>query len=282
MYYNLKEEELRTICRNCIESMELWARRLIHDKMVESYGNNYVDYKNNNGEYIIKKEIREHIHKMISKSDKRFKRYVDTLFLNNLIYFLCNPKFYSNLFKEALDKMYPNGKDEVRTYLNRLINIRNSLSHANPISIREAEQAVCYSNDFIEGIKKYYEEKGMEKIWNVPRIIRVTDSLGNVFDDISEGYEENFFMANHNFRCGDTYRITVEVDSSFSRDEYEIRWNFGKKEYINKDTLVLKFDERDVSDYASVNCRVISNKNWHKFKYYDSEFYISFSVLPPI
>ena len=49
-------------------------------------------------EYIIKKEIRNHIKTMLSKEPDRFKRPVDTLFMEHIIYFLCNPKWYKKLF----------------------------------------------------------------------------------------------------------------------------------------------------------------------------------------
>ena len=46
MYYECSQEELRSYCRSCIESFELWARRLINEKMVECYGVDYVDAEN--------------------------------------------------------------------------------------------------------------------------------------------------------------------------------------------------------------------------------------------
>lgn len=58
MYHNFTEEELRSYCRTCLESLEMWARRLIHEKMVEKYGPSYVDAKNENGDYIINSDTR--------------------------------------------------------------------------------------------------------------------------------------------------------------------------------------------------------------------------------
>ena len=65
MFHSVSQEELRAYCRNCIESFETWARRLIHERMVEKYGDNYVDAISDSGEHIIKKEIPDHIHQMI-------------------------------------------------------------------------------------------------------------------------------------------------------------------------------------------------------------------------
>ena len=80
-----------------------------------------------------------------------------------------------------MDNIYPDGCDEARTYLKRLIPIRNKLSHSNPISIREAERVICYCNDFVDGIKIYFEKKGMGNMFNVPHAIRLNDSLGNEY-----------------------------------------------------------------------------------------------------
>ena len=41
MFDNYTEEELRSICRKNIESLEMWARRLIHEKFREKYGKAY-------------------------------------------------------------------------------------------------------------------------------------------------------------------------------------------------------------------------------------------------
>lgn len=183
MYYAYTEEELRSFCRRSIESLEMWARRLIHEKFTEKYGTEYVSHKTSEENYLIKKEVRDHIQRMLEKEPDRFHRAVDTLFFEHIIYFLCNPSFYGDLFEEALKFAYPNGCDEARVFLERITPIRNALSHSNLISVRQAEQAICYSHDFVDGLKKYYIERGQEQVWNVPRIIRLTDSLGNVFDN---------------------------------------------------------------------------------------------------
>ena len=163
---------------------------------------------------------------MLAKEPQRFQRLVDTLFLEDIIYILCKHSLYKELFKEALDYNYPQGLDEVREFLNRIVPIRNALSHSNPISVRQAEQAICYSNDFIDGLKKYYTQKGLEKMWNVPSIIKVTDSLGNVFYP-SDAIARTIFIKDKNgvFRVGDTYKISVEIDPSFEPSSYNVEWN---------------------------------------------------------
>ena len=91
MYYDCSEEEIRTLCRNSIESLEIWARRLIDEKMTEKYGKNYIDFCLENGTPIIKKEVCNRVKQMQQKEPKRFPRVVDALLLDDIIYILCKP-----------------------------------------------------------------------------------------------------------------------------------------------------------------------------------------------
>lgn len=282
MFYNYSNEDLRAYCRNSIESLEMWARRIIHEKMVEKYGKQYVTSQKADGNYVMKKEIRDQVKNLSQKEPQRIQRPVDALFLDHLIYFLCKQEWYTDLFKEALDFSYPQGKEEVRTFLERLIPIRNALSHSNQISVRQAEQAICYSNDFIDSIKQYYKEKGQEKVWNVPRIIRVTDSLGNVFEKPDE---QLCLRVQQPLHCGDTYSASIEIDASFSPLDYDIVWkNSGNivKNFNNATKFVIQFAEKDIDEIHSIECEVISHKLWHRRGIYDSKISFHLTVLPPI
>ncbi len=285
MYHNFSVEELRSYCRANIESLEMWARHLIHQKMSEKYGENYVEFQNQDGTFLIKKELRNHVNQMIAKEPQRFKRQVDALFLENIIFFLCNQNWYRDLFKEALDYIYPQGCAEVREFLSRLLPIRNALSHANPISIHQAQQAICYSQDFIEGLKKYYRDKGVEKMWNVPRIIRFSDSLGNSVENPIDILGGTINRVSTALYCGDTYSITVEIDPSFERDSYKIIWlnEMAKiKRFQNSETFSITFGPQDIAETHLIECQIISNKEWHKYTYYDCRVCWHLTVLPPI
>lgn len=286
MYHDYTQEELRSYCRACIESLEIWARRLIHEKMVEKYGDRYIELSLPDGNYLIKKEICDHISRLQKSDPKRFSRPVDCLFIDQIIYFLCKKDWYQSLFKEALDFAYPQGCEEAREFLNQLVPIRNSLSHANHISIRQAEKVICYSHDFIDGLKDYYKYKGKEKMWNVPRIIKITDSLGNTFENPTEkNIQCSIFTISPSLYCGDTYSVTVEVDPAFSPSEYDLIWqDAGHKtdEFKNNPTYVTKFTPKDVEEVHQIACFIISNKEWHKYKYYDCQVSLLLTVLPPV
>lgn len=286
MYHNYTDEELRSFCRSSIESLEMWARRLIHDRMISRYGQEYIRLKISEENFLIKKDVREHVQRMMEKEPGRFPREVDTLFFEHIMYFLCKPEFYRDLFGEALRYAYPQGIEEARTFLSRLVPIRNALSHANPISIRQAEQAICYSHDLVDGIKNYYKDKGLEQVWNVPRIIRVTDSLGNTFDNPTDGIVDGkIFKLTQDLRCGDIYSVRVDIDSSFSDDEYDIFWKNGNSrvtEFDDRNSFTVTFGEEDVAEIHTIDCIIKSHKSWHKYRYHDCKISLMFTVLPPV
>lgn len=171
MYYRYSEEELRTICRTHLENFEKWARIFIHNILSEKLGFDYFHSKGADGNFRIKKTLVENSDRMMASEPLRFLTHVDTLFIDDIIYILCKPDFYRDYFSSHLRTMYPDGCEELRTFLGRLIPIRNKLSHSNPFSIREAEQCVCYCNDFIECIKEYYKTMGQDKDFNIPTIL---------------------------------------------------------------------------------------------------------------
>ena len=283
MYFNYTQEELRSYCRQNIENFEIWARNIIHEKMSANYGSDYINYKVSDENYLVKKEIREHVSKMLKKDPSRYPRIVDTLFVDHIIYFLCHNQLYPTLFKEVLDEIYPDGREEARTFLSRLIPIRNPLSHSNPISMHQAEQAICYTHDFIEGVKSYYKKQGEEKMWNVPSIIKIKDSLGNVFENFKSNNDPEVILISQNLNCGETYSIEVDVDPSFSSSEYDIVWKFDhfKKDFKNNKKISITFTPKDVGELFAINCEIISKKEWHKYKLYDFRALICLTVLPP-
>ncbi|MEG1726260.1 MAG: hypothetical protein RR313_12790 [Anaerovoracaceae bacterium] len=280
LFENLTQEELRSASRQSIESFEIWARRIIHEKLSEAYGSNYFDYQFDNGEFLIKNDIREKAKHMQRKEPLRFSRYIDTLFLDELICFLCKPRLYVQFFKQILDYKYPQGVEEVREFLGRLIPIRNALSHSNAISVRDAEMAICYSNDFIDCTKHYYLKEGKEKVWNIPTIIKATDSSGNLLYSNSDGKTK----INPQFYVGDTYTVTIEVDPSFSPSEYTIKWlkkdSIIIPEFENKKYCTITFSNSDVSESWSLICQIISNKDWHKMDDCDDWLRLTVTIYP--
>jgi len=280
-------DELRSLCRKHIESLEYWAKRLIDEKLSSKYGNNFYNHINENGEPIIKKSIKEKAERLKRDNPQRFNRFVDSLFFEDIIHILCNPKFYNDLFKEALSYSYPQGKEMVREYLNRILPVRNSLSHSNPISVRQAEQVICYSNDFIDSLKEYYKIKGLENMFNVPTIIKATDSLGNEFYPSDYRVLNIISVRDKNgiFRIGDTYNITIEVDPSFEQSSYTIHWieknTYLREDLINSFMYHKTFETKDVGYQFNIGIEIITNNDWHKHIHRDDYVNFIVTVLPP-
>lgn len=293
MYCNLTEQELRNKGRTAIDSFEKWARRLIDEKFTEKYKENWFELKLDSGEYLVKKEIREKVNSIIASDSNRVKRKVDALFLEDIIYFLCTPKFYKSIFKEVLDFAYPQGNEEVREFLKRLIPIRNKLAHSNIVSVRDIEKAICYSNDFIEGVQLYYKSKGKEKVYNVPMIIRVMDSLGNEFNNqqisrnlTGRGHCDTRTEGNskQSIRAGETLSIEVEIDSSFNEDSYEVLWVYdNQNKAFSGHKIVINIDENFVRVDFTFYVSVISKEHsWHRCGDVDDCIGITYEILPPI
>lgn len=101
----------------------------------------------------------------------------------------------------------------------------------------------------------------------VPRIIRVSDSLGNVYDNPTDGItQETIFTPKQELRYGDTYSVNVDIDTSFSENEYDITWknqNHEIKEFRNHKRFIITFGENDISQTHTIACTIVSHKPWH-------------------
>src|SRR4030095_8905479 len=260
MFDRYTSDELRVICRSQIEVFEHWARRLIHNKLNSKYGDNYLDSKDENDGFIIKKNIREDVSKRLKERPERYSRPADALLTEDMIDILCNPKLYKSFYKEAVSYYFPDGVDELRTFLSRIITPRNKLTHSNPVSIREAEQVICYTNDFIESLKKHYEYKNLQMSYNVPQIIKVVDSFGQQMfrEELTEmDATINWFKRGKNpLRPGDQYSIEITVDHSFNEKDYEISWwvnHENMEDFKNKKAISFKVKEGHVKESFSIS-----------------------------
>ena len=177
---SIKDSEIRSICKEKIESLEHWLRRLIDDMLTPIYGD-YFSYTDTLGNRLIKKSLVQQVATRRANEPLRYPRNIDAVLLEDAVNIICKQDLYQNHFKPALVEAFPNGHDEAKTFFDRLLVPRNNLAHANAISIRQAEQIICYSNDVIDSLKIYYRAQGMQEAYDVPLILKVTDSFGNVF-----------------------------------------------------------------------------------------------------
>jgi hypothetical protein len=289
--HNIPEKDLRDHCRRIIESLELWLRRLIDDRLSEKYGSNYIDAKRADGSFVIKNEIRKTITKRLKQEPERFSRPIDAAQLDHKVSIICNSNLYNECFKEAFNSVFPNGRSEAHLFLKRLIEPRNRLGHANPISIRQAERVVCYSNDVIEALKFYYQCKGLEMRFNVPMINRVTDSFGRTFfaneinrNSTGRGVVDRRSDQSITLRSGDTISLEVEVDAAYDRNSYVIRWviPYGGDIDSGQERVSITLTNGNISPEFVIYCHVTSKKHWHRLGNIDDQIGIIYEVLPPI
>ena len=309
MFNDLSEEETRSYCRRTLESLELWLRRLIDYELRKKLGPDYFDKQDNDssGRYYINSTLRNKATRMIEENPGRYTRKIDTTFLDDLISIVTNPDLFRikdyGFFEPALSRCYPDGHQEAKTFLSRLVGPRNCLSHANPISVRQAEQVICYSHDVIESLKHYFVEQGMEQ-YNAPTILKVHNSFGQtIFMPDAEGgitsnkisYGRNSTGRGHiNYqlceeswlRPGDILSIEVEIDQNFSTNEYEVHWavHNGPRESLNNTSkIVIPIKNIHVNHNFNVSCIVKSTiKDWHRCGDVDDSITFIYKVLPPI
>lgn len=275
-------EEIRKSCRQRIEACELWLRRLVHDALYSEFGNDYIHSSELNGNAIFKSEIKSHVDSRIAASPNRYARKIDTLQLDHLASVICKQDVYKKYFKQSFSYGFPTGSNHLNLILNRLVPIRNALSHANPITIHDAERALCYCNDIISSLIEHYSEIGMEKDFNAPSFTRFSDSIGNTaFPDASQSHL-NF---NNKLRSGETIRVEVEVDSHFLPEEYTIQWvvnNISNGETGSGDAFVILLTPRHVGEKFTISAILKSKEQWHKHGNFDARLAISYTVLPPV
>lgn len=283
--------QLRDVCWKDIENVEHWARRLINDIMIEGYGEDYFNYSDDNGNRIIKMEIVRTLQSRVENEPRRFPRMVDALAFENLIAILCNRDLYAKHFHVALKYAYPCGVEDARHHMTVIKDIRNRYAHLNVISIRDAERAICYSHDFIDSLKEYYQKTGKEKDYNVPTFVKISDSQGLIYHFSSDGnnWLTDKECGSIKLRSGEIYRVEVEVDPTFDPSgfslEWYCEWEYEEKYKRFRDTncIDIHITNEMVGRSLKICCTLTTDKKWHKHGSYDDYFqYEIKTILPPI
>ena len=290
--HRLTEAELRTACKATIESLEVWLRRVIDIALRPAFGEDYINAQNPaGGQYVFKKALREGISRRVCSDPRRYPRNIDAALLEDAMYIVCHPRLYNKYFKLFFSSSYPLGSDELRFFLDKIAAPRNSLAHSNPIRVRQAEQVVCYSHDVIDAIKKRLEVLNMGRDFNAPTIVKIFDSNGSVFHDAQIKRNStgrggiNLSEDRSNWlRVGDTLSVEVEVDPSFSPDDYHVDWVY--KNQVPEHTgplgnrITVDILECHVGFEFAIYCMVTSNQSWHRCGDVDDCVSLIYKVLP--
>ena len=256
------------------------------------FGENYIDAQNRaNGQYVFKKAFREELSERVCREPARYPRHIDAALLDDEIYVVCHPELYAKFFKKFFASSYPLGNDELRFFLERIAVPRNLLAHSNPISVRQAEQVICYSHDAMDAIKDQMETLNMGKDFNAPTVIKIFDSNGSVFYDAqikrnSTGRGGVNLSEDRSrwLRVGDTLSVEVEVDHSFSPDDYRIEWVYKNQKTEHTvplgNRITIDILECHVGFEFAIYCKVISNRSWHRCGDVDDCVSLIYKVLP--
>ena len=140
--HQLESEELRRYCRDTIESLEHWLRRLIDDSLRSAHGPEYQEATDDKGNQVLNSRIRSNVEERRNSDPSKYARWIDAATLNDKIDIICNPPLYEQHFREPLQQAFPLGREEALHFLNLTSGPRNNLSHGNSISVR----AVSYTH----------------------------------------------------------------------------------------------------------------------------------------
>lgn len=280
----LSTEELRASCRQRLESCELWLRRLIHETLLSEFGSAYINTATLNGQPLFGGKVRKRVASRLATAGHGYARPIDTLLLDDLKSVLCKQDAFGKYFQPALRHGFPCGSMHLRLVLDRLVPIRNALSHANPISAHDAERVLCYCSDIISSLVVHYEGIGMSRDFDAPSFTRYGDSVGRVrFPSATD--EQLNFTQEAAFRAGDTIWLEVDVDAYYPSDGYTVKWqvaNIHDAERGEGQRFVLTLLPKHVSKDFAIFVSVASNKAWHRHGSHDARLVLVYTVLPPI
>ncbi len=289
-------EEVAQICRRKIESLETWFRRLIQDILSNHHGSDYLNATDENGNYLVKKSIRENIEATYNRNQEKYGRMIDATLLDDSIKIVSNPVLYELYFKDALKSAFDDAGNLhspllLKNFCERLIGPRNNLSHANPISIRQSEQVICITGDLISSIKKYYRDNGMEQDYNIPLILSCNDHLGikkyrNEFSSYTNGGKFINYgnQLEYTLYPGDSVSIAVDVDSAFE-GEYKTMFGVGgvaPNDFENH--FIVDINESDIGQNYLIRVSVVNinpNKKWARmYASIEDILELKYRVLP--
>ncbi len=282
--HRIPYDDLRLACRQKLETCELWLRRLIHDELSRRFGTEYFYQGRHNGMHLFRTDVRVHATQRMADNPNRYSKATDTLLFDHLIDTVCKHDLYALCFSSSLGQAFPEGPIEARTFLRRLVRIRNALSHANPISVHDAERVLCYCDDVIGALKEYYSNRNMMTEYNAPLFTRFVDSFGHS-DTPAKSHIWLDYTGSTILRPGDGMRLEVEVDSSFGPDDYIVSWivcNVARNETGTGPHFTLMLLPQHVGERLDIQATLNSKREWHRHGTFDARMTITYKVIPPL
>jgi hypothetical protein len=279
----LTSDQVHLSCRQRIEACELWLRRAIHETFRTAFGEDYIEASEFNGQPIFSNKVKARVQSFLAANPGQYARPIDTLLLDDLGTILSKDDVYRQYFKLVFENGFPMGVQHLRHVVSIIVPIRNALSHANAatLSLHDAERALCYCNDIISSIKNYYSTMSAADKFPAPVFTRYSDSLGTVWHPTSP--TDSHCIQGQPLHVGDEVRLEVEVDSTFSPDEYEIGWqvcNINQGESGKGSSFNLRLTDWHVGQRFVIQVTLKTNKAWHRLQNMDAYLTTEYEVLP--
>lgn len=263
IFNNFDADERASFIRTYTDSAERWLRHLVDLTLRPIMGQHYITQ----GPW--KKDLIRRVVDKIQTQPTQLQREIDATTFDQLIDMICHPDHWRN-FRDGLATAYPDGVEEARTFLTRLQDIRNGVAHLRPCSIRQMEQALCYSNDVAESVKQHLQATGMSKEFYVPTFVSYSDSLGNYGNlPASEWHYRAIDLSNlHHKRLypRDVLTIDVDVDSSFDQESYDVIWYIKTHPSWRgeESKAIITLTEEHISQRIEIQFKLKTTNSWHK------------------
>jgi hypothetical protein len=127
------EGERREIARRHLESADDY-------QLSAAFGPNYWDATITPATHVINPRLKKSVAERRAAEPTRFRRNIDATQFGETIGLALHPQLYQAHFRTTFATAYPNGENEARTFLVRLNDHRNRLSHGGTCSQRDLEQ----------------------------------------------------------------------------------------------------------------------------------------------
>jgi hypothetical protein len=109
------DAELRSICKERIEALEHWLRRLIDDLLATAYGNYFtnVDAKGNR---LIRASLSQQVESRRASEPARYPRRIDKVLLEDAVDIVCKPVLFRKHFAKPHSGPFPMGEKRLELF----------------------------------------------------------------------------------------------------------------------------------------------------------------------
>src|ERR1035437_142848 len=128
---------------------------------------------------------------------------------------------------------------------------------------------------YYRALKQHYGAIGMQSEYNVPTILKFSDSFGNLClrnqmtPGVTGGVIINLSNQPTNILWpGDVLTVEIEVDPAFDPTNYTIRWACLPEDFFkpisSEPKAIINITTRHVAELMVIQCKISSHNEWHR------------------